>query len=543
MKGGRMSIQLIPKMKRFFSLFLAALLTVCLLAVNAHAANNKVTDYGDAYGHWAYEALAWAVDNGVMVGTSEDKLNPDGHLTRAHMAAMIDRLFGTYESADISRCTDVSRGSWYYDYIAQAVNMGTFTGYSSSRMGPDDYITREQAIVVLARTVCLPAASSSALSRFPDRNEVGAWAADSVAAMVERGYVSGYNDGRLNPKGQITDSGEITGNYRDTVLVRGAANIHDAVFDGDLILANGLGEQELDLDNITVKGRLVVWGGSAVNISGKSAVAGVVLPRNDGPVRVSFDAAATELSQKDCAIVKPSSMDRGNKVTFTEKADKPTIAFDLPAYLYVGDSAAHTDEQISVTLEKDTALPVTWKITPSNDPDTATAYDGDLTDNGGTIQIISAGTYDIATSLTDPTGRVFAFDGPSIEILAEQELHMYFYNASGTEAGHVYYGNKNGRGCSPDRDDTQAAPDADITRGRGYRYPIPALDAGGQVCLWHQHQPLQGRSRRCVVWQGGVHPGKPGCDLRLSGWRLCTQPEHHPWGAGCHSRPLLLVPW
>lgn len=102
----------------------------------------------------------------MMVGTSEDKLSPDGYLTRAQMAAMIDRLFGTYKSADISRYTDVSRGGWYYDYIAQAVNMGTFAGYSSSRMEPDNAITREQAIVVLARTVCLPSASSSVLSRF-----------------------------------------------------------------------------------------------------------------------------------------------------------------------------------------------------------------------------------------------------------------------------------------------------------------------------------------------------------------------------------------
>ena len=137
-----------PNMKRFFSLFLAAVMMAGLLAVNAHAASsNKITDYGDAYGHWAYEALTWAVDNGVMVGTSEDKINPDGYLTRAQMAAMIDRLFGTYKSADISRYTDVSRGGWYYDYIAQAVHMGTFAGYSNSRMGPDENITREQAIV------------------------------------------------------------------------------------------------------------------------------------------------------------------------------------------------------------------------------------------------------------------------------------------------------------------------------------------------------------------------------------------------------------
>ena len=63
-----------PNIKHFLSLFLAAVMMVSLLAVNAHAASsNKITDYGDAYGHWAYEALTWAVDNGVMVGTSEER--------------------------------------------------------------------------------------------------------------------------------------------------------------------------------------------------------------------------------------------------------------------------------------------------------------------------------------------------------------------------------------------------------------------------------------------------------------------------------------
>ena len=44
-----------PNIKHFLSLFLAAVMMVSLLAVNAHAASsNKITDYGDAYGHWAY---------------------------------------------------------------------------------------------------------------------------------------------------------------------------------------------------------------------------------------------------------------------------------------------------------------------------------------------------------------------------------------------------------------------------------------------------------------------------------------------------------
>ena len=66
----------------------------------------------------------------------------------------------------------------------------------------------------------------------------------------------------------------------------------------------------------------------------------------------------------------------------------PVLSLTLTA-----DAAAHTDEQINVSLSKDTDLPVTWKITPSNDPSTATAYSDELTDNGGTIQITSAGTF------------------------------------------------------------------------------------------------------------------------------------------------------
>lgn len=164
-----------PRMKRFISLFLAVVIISALPAVNVHATENSraVTDYSDACSHWASEALEWAAKNGVEAGRG-DKIAPDEILTRAHMAAMLDRLFGTYQKADISRYTDVSPGDWHYDYIAQAVNMGIFSGYSGTCMGPGNSITREQAMAVLARTCCLPAASRDILARFPDGNQVGA---------------------------------------------------------------------------------------------------------------------------------------------------------------------------------------------------------------------------------------------------------------------------------------------------------------------------------------------------------------------------------
>ena len=186
--------------------------------------------------------------------------------------------------------------------------------------------------------------------------------------------------------------------------------VKDAVFESDLILANGLGEKALDLNNITVKGRLVVWGGSAVNISGKSTVASVVTPRNDGPVTVTFDAAAAELSEKDCSIVYPSGMDKGNKVLFTGKADKPTIAFDLPAYRYVGDS-------VSVKTTLTGAETVTWELT--RDGKSAPMPEG-FTKDGGICYFMEAGRYTLKGSVENSGGK--AYCEKAVEVLPIGEI-------------------------------------------------------------------------------------------------------------------------
>ena len=124
--------------QRAVSGFLAVLMSLTM-TVSAFAAD--MSDYTDTSGHWAYNALEWAVDNGVLEGVTESSMAPNDHLTRTQMAAMTSRLYGTYKCAEISQYTDANPESWYYSYIAQAVNMGTFTGYSQNRMGPSDNIT------------------------------------------------------------------------------------------------------------------------------------------------------------------------------------------------------------------------------------------------------------------------------------------------------------------------------------------------------------------------------------------------------------------
>ena len=120
-------------------------------------------------------------------------------------------------------------------------------------------------------------------------------------------------------------------------------------------------------------------------------------PRNDGPVQVVFDAADAELSEKGCSIVYPSGMDRGNKVLFTGKADKPTIAFDLPAYRYVGDS-------ISAKTTLTGAEAVTWELT--RDGNSVPMAEG-FTKDGGTLALAETGKYILTATLTDAAGKQY----------------------------------------------------------------------------------------------------------------------------------------
>ena len=196
-----MSYKHYPIAQRALSGLLAAAMSFTMMT-SAFAAD--MSNYTDISGHWGYDALEWAVDYGVMEGVTDESLAPNAPLTRAQMAAMTGRLYGTYKCAEISQYTDTKPESWYYSYIAQAVNMGSFGGYSQNLMGPGDNITREQAMTVLARILCLPTGTDGASSQFSDRGSVASWAYDAVCGMVERGYVNGYQDGQLKPKEQIT---------------------------------------------------------------------------------------------------------------------------------------------------------------------------------------------------------------------------------------------------------------------------------------------------------------------------------------------------
>ena len=304
------------KHKRILAMLLAV--ASCLsLAVSASAASTarKATDFKDFDRNaWYADAVSAAVDNGLLYGKSSTIIDPNGDMTRAEMAAIINRSFGCYKTADISQYKDVAKSKWYYKDVALAVQMGTYNGRSSSSMAPDSPITRQEAMTVVARALELDydSYSKTDLSAFSDRSEISNWALPYVRAMVGADYIHGRGK-VLAPLDNITRAefaqifANIIGTYivskgtydkdiKGSVLIRtDDVTFKNMTVDGDLIIGCGAADGKITLDNVTVKGRLLVWGGGtkAVYCNNATQMPAVVVARVDDAVKVIYDRDST----------------------------------------------------------------------------------------------------------------------------------------------------------------------------------------------------------------------------------------------------------
>ncbi len=372
------------KKKRILALFLAAV--SCLsLAVSASAANTvarKATDFRDFdKSAWYAEAVSAAVDNGLLYGKSATVIDPNGDMTRAEMATIINRSFGCYKAADISQYKDVAKSKWYYKDVALAVQMGTYNGRSSSSMAPDAPISRQEAMTVVARALELDydAYAKTDLSAFSDRSEISNWALPYVRAMVGADYIHGRTKG-LEPLDNITRAefaqifANIIGTYivskgtydkdiKGSVLIRtDDVELKNLTVDGDLIIGCGAADGKIVLDNVTVKGRLLVWGGGtkAVYCNAGTNMPAVVVARVDDAVKVIYDRDST-LAVIDTIKTRITERAKQNKeteiifydVSGLREAQKQLnaivadsqIALTAPAHLYalVGESSVKAE--------------------------------------------------------------------------------------------------------------------------------------------------------------------------------------------------------
>lgn len=169
-------------------------------------------EFSDVSNHWAKDAINNMGSRMVVTGIGNNAYQPDRDMTRAEFATIMIRALGLEPGTSASSFSDVSASDWYCGYIDTAASYGIIKGYSDNAFGPNDTITREQAMTMVARAMKLTGLnadlttgeSSQLIGAYTDGAAVSDYAGDSVAACLKIGVVSGIGDQTLAPKSFVT---------------------------------------------------------------------------------------------------------------------------------------------------------------------------------------------------------------------------------------------------------------------------------------------------------------------------------------------------
>ena len=158
-----------------------------------------------------YEAVKWAVKNGITTGVGDNLFAPEQPCTRAQIVTFLWRAAGSPEpKGAASGMSDVVSGSYYEKAVAWAIENGITTGTTTSTFSPDATCTRAQAVTFLARALKAKAASAAEFSDVP----TGSYFADAVAWAEANGVTEGIGGGLFGSDNDCTRGQIVTFLYR-----------------------------------------------------------------------------------------------------------------------------------------------------------------------------------------------------------------------------------------------------------------------------------------------------------------------------------------
>ena len=155
--------------------------------------------------HWAYGSILKLAELGIVNGGSDGRVNPDDNITTEEVCAVLARHLGLKESDTALELvnTDSTVSEWAKAEVAAIVNAKILKyDAENSALNGNVNASRELSFVMLARAFEI--SSNEAELPFTDADKISAWAVDSIKGLYANGNISGYEDGTINPKGNIT---------------------------------------------------------------------------------------------------------------------------------------------------------------------------------------------------------------------------------------------------------------------------------------------------------------------------------------------------
>ena len=187
------------KLLKRLSLFLLVAALLVTMIPSAFAANS-FTDVRST--DWFSDAVSYVQERGLMSGTSATHFSPNEPTTRAMLVTVLYRAAGQPETTGQSSFADVLARDYFANAVAWASENNIVTGYSRTRFGSNDPVSREQIATLLWRYAGSPSAGSA--QNFSDRNQISDYAADAVNWARANGIVNGRPGNRFDPKANAT---------------------------------------------------------------------------------------------------------------------------------------------------------------------------------------------------------------------------------------------------------------------------------------------------------------------------------------------------
>lgn len=266
--------------KNFINKLLPLALTAAMIVPSVPA----MAAPSDIAGHWAESVITQWQNKGLIQGYEDGTFKPGNTITRAEFVTLMNNAKGFWSEGSIN-FSDVKNGSWFYSAVARAVAAGYVKGYSDGSFKPGNTITRAEAAVMIANAARLSANEAGAY-RFTDVGSIPAWARGSVGAVVAAGYMTGYPDGSFYANASISRAEAVSSLNRmlggtayqptqpttpttsdDVVIEDKGTTLKNQTVDGNVTIAKSVGNGDVTLRNVTIKGDLIVKGGGSNTVT------------------------------------------------------------------------------------------------------------------------------------------------------------------------------------------------------------------------------------------------------------------------------------
>lgn len=169
-------------------------------------------EFDDVTKHWAQDAVNDMGSRLVIEGTGNNKFAPDQAITRAEFAAIVVRGLGLELDQSATAFSDVKASDWYNGAIHTAFAYQLINGFEDGKFRPNDQITREQAMLIIAKAMKVTElkaklsgqSNNEVLTPYNDAKDASSWAISGILDCLQAGVIMGRSSDGLAPKANMT---------------------------------------------------------------------------------------------------------------------------------------------------------------------------------------------------------------------------------------------------------------------------------------------------------------------------------------------------